>query len=157
MTSNYFTYDKGKTIQALRYHFISRREIKLMIILVNVFSVTAAVLFYMKKIHPLAFLISTLLWVSLMIAFWFLMPLMVYKRAETFKDKLKATVNEYEFKIETSRGSRSWNWDEVSNFIESPHFFHIYFNPQSFFLVPKDAFSSNDVFEVRKVLKEKLV
>jgi len=30
------TYEKGKVLQALRYHFISRREIKLMIILVNV-------------------------------------------------------------------------------------------------------------------------
>ena len=38
MTSQFFIYNKGKVIQALRYHFITRKEIKIMIILVNVFT-----------------------------------------------------------------------------------------------------------------------
>jgi hypothetical protein len=33
-----FTYDKKQVLQALRYHFLSRKEIRLMIILVNVFA-----------------------------------------------------------------------------------------------------------------------
>ena len=82
MTSQFFTYNKQKVIQALRYHFISRREIKVMIILVNVFAILSAGLFYFKKISPFAFLISSVLWFSLMIIFWFLLPYMVYKRAD---------------------------------------------------------------------------
>ncbi|MES2847870.1 MAG: YcxB family protein, partial [Bacteroidota bacterium] len=70
MTSQYFTYEKQKVVQALRYHFISRREIKFMIILVNVFAIVSAALFFTKKISPLAFLISSLLWIAMMMAFW---------------------------------------------------------------------------------------
>jgi hypothetical protein len=156
MTSRYFTYDKNKTIQALRYHFISRREIKWMIILVNVFSIITAILFYFKKIHPLAFLVSSVLWFCLMIAFWYLMPRMVYNKAATFKDTLKAIISEDEFRIETERGGRSWNWNEISSWLETPYFFHIYFNPRSFFLVPKESFDGDDAHEVRKLLKKKL-
>ena len=50
-------YEKSKVLQALRYHFISRREIKIMMILVNVFALFAAVLYAFKLISPLPFLI----------------------------------------------------------------------------------------------------
>jgi hypothetical protein len=55
MTSNTFEYHKQKVIQALRYHFISRKEIKVMMVLVNVFAILSAGLFFFKKISPLAF------------------------------------------------------------------------------------------------------
>ena len=41
----HITYDKPKVIQALRYHFISRKEIRILLIAVNVFAVISAVLF----------------------------------------------------------------------------------------------------------------
>ena len=157
MTSSIFTYDKNKVIQALRYHFISRREIKVLMILVNVFAILSAGLFYMKKISPLAFLVSSVLWFSLMVLFWFLMPYLVYKRAETFKDSFRAILYEDAFRIENDRGGRSWKWSEFSTWIESPHFFHLYFNSRSFFIVPKDAFDGDDVHEVRNILRAKIV
>ncbi|MEO6136660.1 MAG: YcxB family protein, partial [Ginsengibacter sp.] len=70
MTSSYFTYTKPKVIQALRFHFISRREIKIMIILVNVFAILSAVLYYFGKVSPVSFLLSSGLWFILMISFW---------------------------------------------------------------------------------------
>jgi len=156
MTSQYFTYNKAKVIQALRYHFITRREIKVMIILVNVFAIISAGLFYVKKIYPLAFLVSSVLWFVLMIMFWFVLPFMIYKRSATFQDRLKAIFNEEEFRIETERGSRSWAWNEFSTWMESPYFIHVYFNPRSFFIIPKEAFSGDDLHEVRKILKKKV-
>ena len=51
MVSEYFTYNKGKVIQALRYHFITRKEIKGMMILVNVFAIVSAALFKDELIH----------------------------------------------------------------------------------------------------------
>ena len=54
-----FSYNKKQIIQGLRYHFISRREIKLMMILVNVFAIGSAVLFYTKKIRPEPFLLGS--------------------------------------------------------------------------------------------------
>jgi len=152
MTSEFFTYNKQKVIQALRYHFISRKEIKVMMVLVNVFAILSAGLFFFKKISPFAFLISSMLWFVMMILFWFLLPRIIYKRAGTFKDRFRATLNEEGFSIENERGSRKWEWNKFSTWMESPHFFHLYFNPRSFFIVPKDAFTGDDEHAARKIL-----
>ena len=156
MTSQFFTYNKGKVIQALRYHFISRREIKVMMILVNVFAIISALLFFMKRISPLAFLVSSILWFGLMITFWYLLPMTIYRKSATFKDKFKATLGNEQFTIENERGSRSWLWNEFSTTMESPHFFHLYFNSRSFFIVPKEAFPEDEVNAARKLLAAKI-
>ncbi|MCO5235936.1 MAG: YcxB family protein [Chitinophagaceae bacterium] len=151
------TYQKVQVLQALRYHFISKREIKFMIILVNVFTTLSAVLFYMKKVTPLAFFISFFLWVVLMLAFWRWLPASIYKRSATFKETFLISLEENHFFIESSKGSKTWAWREFSDMIETPHFFHLYFNSRSFFLLPKDAFSDSDqVHEARMLLKEKI-
>ncbi len=156
MTSQFFTYNKGKVLQALRYHFITRREIKIMIILVNAFAILSAVLFYLKKIQPLAFLAFSAMWFVLMIVFWFLLPRMVYKKSATFKDKLRVVLYEDEFRIENENGGRNWPWKDFSLWMESPHFFHLYFTSRSFFIIPKDAFDGDDVHEARKILAAKI-
>lgn len=156
MTTRYFTYERGKVIQALRFHFISRKEIKFMIILVNVFAMVSAALFYFKKIHPLSFLISSVLWFMLMIAYWFLLPRMIYKRTATFRDRFRVTLNDQGFSIENENGSRSWEWNQFSDSMETPHFYHLYFDPRSFFIVPKEAFEGEDVHAARKLIREKI-
>ena len=156
MTSQFFTYDKAKVIQALRYHFITRNEIKTMLILVNVFAIVSAALFFFKKISPIAFLISAVLWFTMMIAFWFFLPNLIYKKSATFRDKFKATLGENLFTIENEKGNRSWRWSEFTTSMESPHFFHLYFDTRSFFIVPKDAFLGNDVQKARKVISGKI-
>jgi hypothetical protein len=152
MLSSSFTYTKSKVIQALRYHFISRKEIKILIILVNVFAILSATLFYFKQITALAFLVSSVLWFVLMLLFWFLLPLLIYKKEKTFKDSFQASIDEDGFGIQNDRGSRRWHWKEFSEWMESPHFFHLYFNPRSFFIVPKEAFEGDAVHEARKLI-----
>jgi hypothetical protein len=152
----YFEYVKAQVIQALRYHFISRPEIKLMIILVNVFAILSLVLYAMKKITPLAFLVGSLLWVVLMISFWFILPIMVYRRNETFLHQFSMRFGDDDFTLQHERGSRTWAWNTLSHFIESPHFFHLYFDSRSFFLVPKNGCKDADeVYELRQLLKQK--
>ncbi|MER3463796.1 MAG: hypothetical protein C4329_04620 [Chitinophagaceae bacterium] len=152
-----FSYDKKKVLQALRYHFLSKKEIRLMIILVNVFAFISATLFYMKKILPFAFLFSSFLWIILMISFWFVLPGLVYRRSATFLDHFTMHFEGDYFSVGNERGSRKWNWTSVSNFLETPYFFYLYFDTRSFFLVPKDAFSNGDeVFEMRHLLQEKV-
>ena len=51
MTSRYFTYEKAKVIQALRYHFITRKEIKVFMVVVNLFALISAAYFSLKKYH----------------------------------------------------------------------------------------------------------
>lgn len=153
----HFSYEKKQVLQALRYHFLSKREIRIMIIVVNLFALMSAVLFYFKKILPLAFLMGSFLWFILMLCFWFLLPGLVYRKASTFQDHFTMNFEEDRFTVGNERGSRSWAWKELSKFIETPNFFHLYFDNRSFFLVPKQSFSSSDeVHQMRGLLKDKV-
>lgn len=151
-----FSYDKKKVLQALRYHFLSKKEIRLMIILVNVFAFISAVLFFMKKVLPFAFLFSSFLWIILMISFWFVLPGLVYRRSATFLDHFTMNFEDTYFTVGNERGSRQFNWTALSTFLESPYFFYLYFDARSFFLVPKEAFASDEVSKMRHLLQEKV-
>ncbi len=156
MTSSIFAYDKLKTIQALRYHFISRKEIKYLMIVVNLFAIISASLFFLKKILLFAFLFSSLLWFVMMILFWFLLPRMIYAKSASFKDKFKVEINQTTFSLIHERADKSWEWNAFSTWLESPHFFHIYFNPRSFFLIPKEAFDADGIDQARKILSDNI-
>jgi hypothetical protein len=153
----HFGYDKGRVIQALRYHFISRREIKIMLILVNVFAMLSIALYALKKISAGPFLVGSFLWVVLMISFWFILPWLVYRRAVTFKHRFSMSFEEEGFTLSHEKGSKSWPWTALKNYLESPHFFHLYFDSRSFFLVPKEGCRDTDeVYELRKLIKSKV-
>lgn len=148
-------YRKPQVLQALRYHFISRREIKFMMILVNVFALLAAGLFAFKLISPLPFLMSSVLWISMMVAFWIWLPAMIYRKSKTFKDAFTVRIDAHHLSIDTSRSHRTWAWREFTNFFETPGFFHLYFDSRSFFLIPKESFPSDDaVHEARTMMRE---
>jgi hypothetical protein len=150
-------YKQPQVVQALRYHYISRREIKLLLILVNVFALLTAFLFYAKKILPLAFLLTSVLWFILMITFWFLLPRTIYKRTSTFKDHIDMDLQETGLYLTTNRGVANWPYNKFQYYIESPAFFHLYINDKSFFLLPKDACVGDaDTVNVRKLLTEKI-
>ena len=152
-----FSYDKRQVMQALRYHFISRPEIRIMLVLVNVFALACAVLYLMKKIASFALVTGSFMWFFLMISFWFIMPAMVYRRAATFKDSFTMRFEEEGFSLGNERGSRAWPWKALSTFMESPNFFHLYFDSRSFFLVPKNSFNNSDeIYELRQLLKAKV-
>jgi len=153
----HFSYEKSKVIQGLRYHFITRPELRFMIIIVNVFALLSAALFYFKYVGPLAFFIGSILWFIMMISVWFLLPGIIYRKTETFKNSFSMNFDEENFSLGTERGSKSWSWQALTTMLESPHFFHLYFDSRSFFLVPKNGCKSSDeVIELRQLLKEKI-
>lgn len=127
-----------------------------MIAVVNIFAISAAVFYYMGKISPLAFLLSSTLWFALMIAFWWLLPFTIYRKAATFKDHFKVSFEEQHLFLENERGSRSWPWKDFKKVVESANFFHLYFSSQAFFLIPKDAFGKDKIYDARHFLKEKV-
>lgn len=139
-------------LQALRYHFISRREIKLMMIVVNVFALLSAGLYAFKLISPLPFLMSSVLWISMMVAFWLWLPSTIYRKSRTFRDAFTVRIEEQHFFVETESGQRSWAWREFSSYYETPAFIHLYFDSKSFFLVPKDAFEDQDSLEKARAI-----
>jgi hypothetical protein len=154
----HFEYEKKQVLNALRFHFISRPEIKILLIIVNLFTILSAILFYMHKIQTLSFLLFSFLWFVLLVTFWTILPLSVYRRSQTFRDQFSMDFNDNEVVLQTERGTHAWAWKDFSTFLETPFFFHLYFNSRSFFLVPKDAFTDMESLqETRSLLKRKLL
>jgi hypothetical protein len=151
------SYKKPQVLQALRYHFISKREIKLMMILVNVFALLSAGLFFFKLINALPFLMSSVLWMAMMFAFWIWLPYIIYKRSKTFQDSFTVIIEEDHLFLITEKGQKSWAWREFSNYIETPGFFHLYFDAKSFLLLPKDVFQDdNQIATARHIFQAKI-
>jgi hypothetical protein len=152
-----FSYNKKLVIQALRYHFLNRPEIRILMVLVNVFAIFSAALFYFRKVTPFAFLISSVMWLGLMITFWFILPMVVYKRATTFKESFTVAFNEYGIRLENERGYTEWDWKKFTSFYESPNFIHLHFDSKTFFLVPKQAAEQEgNLMEIRELLNRKI-
>ncbi len=152
-----FSYNKKQVIQALRYHFLMRPEIRILLILVNVFAIGSAVLLYFKIIQPLSFLIFSILWFFLMLVIWRILPQSIYKRSQTFKDRFEMDFEDSQVVLRTGRGEKAWPWEAFSKFVETPFFFHLYFDSRSFFLVPVDAFHDLEQRQqVRSLLKTKI-
>jgi hypothetical protein len=153
----HFGYDKKQVIQALRYHFLNRLEIRILLILVNLFAIASAVLLYFKKIYPLSFIVFSILWFLLMLIIWRILPISIYRRSATFRDHFTLRFEENELVLETRRGAKGWPWKVFSHFVETPYFFHLYFDPRSFFLVPKDSFKDiTQVQQARQMFREKI-
>jgi hypothetical protein len=151
-----FSYQKPKVIQALRYHFWQSPEIRIVLILVNVFSIISAILFYSKKIRPEPFFLGSVIWMGLMASFWYFLPNNIYNKADTFKDTFIIYFNDAAVVLENERGEMVWEWNRFSKFFESPHFFHLYFDAKSFFIVPKDNMGEDFKHELRGLLNQKI-
>ncbi|HEY4148615.1 MAG TPA: YcxB family protein [Chitinophagaceae bacterium] len=152
-----FGYEKKQVLQALRYHFLSKPEIKALLVVINVFAIASAALFAFKKIQPLPFLIFSFLWFMLMLVIWRILPSSIYNKAHTFKDHFSMRFGEEGVELANAHGSKGWPWTAFSSFLETPYFFHLYFDARSFFLVPKDAFTDiSGLQEVRALIKERI-
>jgi hypothetical protein len=100
---------------------------------------------------------SSVLWMAMMVAFWIWLPYIIYKKSKTFQDHFKVIIEEDHLFIVTENGRRSWAWREFGSFIETPGFFHLYFDSKSFLLIPKDVFQDADqVDAARHLFQEKI-
>ena len=126
-------------------------------ILVNVFALMAAILYGFKLISPLPFLMSSVLWIAMMGAFWIWLPALIYRKSKTFKDQFTVSVDENHFSIFTLNSHKTWAWREFSSYYETPGFFHLYFDSKTFFLIPKDAFAKEEMLdEARRIFRERI-
>jgi hypothetical protein len=152
-----FGYNKKQVLDGLRGHFFGRVEIRILSIVINVFAILSAILFYFKRIQPLAFLIFSLLWFFLWISVRRLLPLSIYKRSATFRDTFILSLDGQGIVLETKKGSQHWAWENFSDFKETAYFFHLYFNTRSFFMIPKDSFKDiTEIQAARQLMKDKI-
>lgn len=123
-------------------------------ILVNVFAITSAILFFTKKIRPEPFLLGALIWLLLLLAVWYFLPYSIYKKTDTFLQQFTVAIQEQNLELSNQHGIASWPWEKFESFTESPHFFHLYFNSKSFFLIPKDDMGEDIRHDIRAVFNE---
>lgn len=147
-----FSYNKKKVLQALRYHFIAQREIRILFIAILLFDVISGILYFTGKIRPEPFLLGGVIWFFFLISFWFLMPGLVYKRSVTFRQSFTIYFQPFYIALENNKGRVEWEWNRFTNYFESPYFFHLYFSVKSFFLVPKTDLSKDEQDEIRGLL-----
>ncbi len=152
-----FGYDKKQVLDGLRSHFFGRVEIRALFIVINLFAILSAVLFYFKKIQALSFLIFSLLWFLLWISVRRILPMSIYKKSQTFRDTFTMSMEEEGVRLQTQKGQQIWRWDDFSNFKETVTFFLLYFDGRSFFMVPKDAFKDiTDIQAARQLFRDKI-
>ena len=152
----HFSYDKKKVLQASRYHFILQAEIRILLIMVIIFDIISAVLYMIGKVRAEPFLLGSFIWLIFIVSFWFILPNNIYKKNITFQDSFLIDFDNGAVTLQNQKGHMQWTWNQFVKFFESPHFFHLYFSPKSFFLVPKDNMDENFRHDLRKILQEKI-
>ena len=146
-------YHKSEVLQALRYHFIRKSEVRVMIVLINVFALLSMGLFATGLASPLPFLTGTALWLFLMLAIWTGMPAAVYRRNRTFRDSFIVRLEDSHLFLKREGGSRTWAWREFSHYYETPGFFHLCFGEQGFLLLPKASIPGPEgVSQARRII-----
>lgn len=156
MISFSFSYDKKKVIQALRFHFIWQTDIKITLIVILVFDVLSAVLYFTGIIRPEPFLLGSIVWLFFIISCWFILPWSIYKRAATFQEHFSISFSNQQVILENNRGGMHWEWHQFLKFYESPEFFHLYFTSKSFFLIPKGHVKPDELPELRKMINRNI-
>ena len=147
-----FSYSKKKVLQALRYHFIAQSEIRILFIVIIIFDLISAILYFSGKIRPEPFLLGAVIWFFFILSFWYFMPYAVYKRSATFKEAFTISFQPLYVSLENRNGRVEWEWSRFTKYFESPNFFHLYFSAKSFFLVPKDNLTKDTQHELRVLL-----
>lgn len=127
-----------------------------MMILVNVFAILSAILFYNNKIRPEAFLLGSLIWVLMMAGVWYILPYSIYKKTASFRDQFIVYFTDTAIRLENEKGIAEWFWRDFSKYFESPHFFHLYFDTKTFFLLPKENMSEDIMQNLRELLHTKV-
>jgi hypothetical protein len=149
-----FGYDKKQVLDGLRGHFFGQPEIRIIVIIINLFAILSAILLFFKKIQVLPFLLFSFLWFFLWLSIRRFLPLSIYKRNSTFRDHFTLSMADEGILLETKKGSQQWGWENFSAFKETAYFFHLYFTARSFFLIPKDSFKDiTEIQSARQLLK----
>ena len=86
--------------------------------------------------------------------FWFLLPWLFYRKTSMFKQDWQFNFSSTGASLESDSGTAAWAWSDVTRFFESPLFFHVYFAPKSFFILPKAHFSFEDQQLIRGFFKK---
>ena len=69
---------------------------------------------------------------------------------------LQAEISEDGLRVITDIGQRSWKWLELKQALESENLFMIYLDDKSFFAIPKRGMNTQQVSELRELMRSHL-
>lgn len=138
-----FKYDKAEVINALRFHFLNRRETKILKILCIILFLFA-LWGYWTSIVSYGLLVGVFVVIVLLtVVFWFILPSAIYRKARTFHEpSISLQYNGEGVAIGTQAGAKHLPWQSFHRVLETNDFFYLYRNSNSFFLIPTKAFAS---------------
>ena len=142
-----FSYTRNKVLQALRYHFIAQTEIRVMFIVIIIFDLISAILYFKEKFVRSLFYLGICL-VLFIFRFGFLC-LRLFISVLQHLEKHLLFISAIYISLENKQGRVEWEWNRFIKYFESPNFFHLYFSAKSFFLVPKESLNSDQQHELR--------
>lgn len=139
----FFHYEKSDVLQALRFHFIQRREIRMFRGILVVLGLFALLSFSLHLIGAPLLVALLLMLVLLAVVFWFVLPLAIYAKTRTFQDNIRLAHNSDGLLIGTQYSERQLPWKGILRVIETKDFILLYRDYKSFFLVPARAFKDS--------------
>lgn len=152
-----FTYNREEVINALRFHFLRRGEIKVFRNTLIILLIAAIAGYLFRVVNFNALLGICVMMIIIGWAFWYLLPVSTYNKAATFKDNIRLRYNEEGLAISTgTTGERSLSWRNFSQIVETRSFFFLYRDKRSFFLIPTSAFASEDARNAFSILLQSI-
>lgn len=140
-----FQYDKQEVINALRFHFMNRPEMKLFKVILMLMVLFAFAGYWMKIVTLQMLIWIFLLFIVLVLVFWYILPYSVYRKARTFREPaISLHWTDEGITIGTQRGESSLSWNRFHQVLETKHFFYLYSSNKSFFLIPTHAFANRE-------------
>ncbi len=139
-----FTYKKEEVINALRFHFLRRGEIRVFRNTLIVLLLATVIGYVFRVVNFNAMLGIVVMMVILGWAFWYLLPVSTYNKAATFRDSIRLRYNDEGMAIYTGQGERSMSWRNFSQIVETQSFFFLYRDKRTFFLIPTSAFENDE-------------
>lgn len=139
-----FTYNKEEVLNALRYHFLQRGEIKVLRNTLFILLACALAGFPFRIVTLTALVGIASMTLLIVLVFWFMLPTSIYNKAHTFKDDIHLKYTEEGITISTrsSDFQRELSWSAFTQIIEAKNFFFLYRGKKNFFLIPTSAFPS---------------
>lgn len=135
-----FSYKKNEVLNALRYHFLHRGEVRVFQITLLIFVLFTITGYLLHVVNRNALAGVTGMTMLIVWAFWYVLPVSTYNKAATFQDSIRLRVNEDGLTISTSDGGdRSVGWQRFSQVVETSKFIYLYRDKKSFFLIPLSA------------------
>ncbi len=150
-----FTYKKEEVINALRFHFLRRGEIKVFRNTLIILLLATVIGYVFRMVNFNAMLGIVLMMLILGWAFWYLLPVSTYNKAATFRDNIRLRYNDEGMAIVTGHGERSISWRNFSQIVETQSFFFLYRDKRSFFLIPISAFENQEAHHQFRALMQR--